>query len=73
MLSLVNAIPHSGIDYRLVGLNNSAAVVIVLERRLPVFEWGRNLLMRFHYIPAQYACNQPRQLFSLSIWHSRPS
>jgi len=53
MLSSVNEIPRSGMDYRLVGLNNSAAVVIVLERRVPVFKWGRNLLMLFHYIPAQ--------------------
>jgi hypothetical protein len=35
MLSSLNAIPHSRMDYRLVGLNNSAAVVIVLERRVP--------------------------------------
>jgi len=35
MLSSLNAIPHGRLDYRLVGLNNSAAVVIVLERRVP--------------------------------------
>jgi hypothetical protein len=42
MLSALDAIPHSRMDYHLVCLNNSAAIVILLERRAPALNGDAN-------------------------------